>query len=117
MGTLGQVSSSIPRLDKQSPNLSLPGGLPLPVPGRNRKGRIAAAHEFAGVPKGVRTPVAAVRGRSPRPLDDGDAVGRCKDTTTSPLGKGLDWTLDSPLAPLAPSFGVCRRRAPAYDLS
>ncbi|CAI8874734.1 protein of unknown function [Methylocaldum szegediense] len=25
-----------------------------------------------GVPKGVRTPVAAVRGRSPRPLDDGD---------------------------------------------
>ena len=25
-----------------------------------------------GVPKGVRTPVAAVKGRSPRPLDDGD---------------------------------------------
>ena len=28
--------------------------------------------EIDGVPKGVRTPVAAVRGRSPRPLDDGD---------------------------------------------
>lgn len=28
-----------------------------------------------GVPKGVRTPVAAVRGRSPGPLDDGDLLG------------------------------------------
>ena len=27
---------------------------------------------FSGVPKGNRTPVAAVKGRSPRPLDDGD---------------------------------------------
>ena len=27
---------------------------------------------FDGVPKGSRTPVAAVKGRSPRPLDDGD---------------------------------------------
>ena len=27
-----------------------------------------------GVPKGIRTPVAAVKGRCPRPLDDGDAV-------------------------------------------
>jgi hypothetical protein len=25
-----------------------------------------------GVPTGIRTPVAAVRGRCPRPLDDGD---------------------------------------------
>ena len=25
-----------------------------------------------GVPKGVRTPVTAVKGRCPRPLDDGD---------------------------------------------
>ena len=28
--------------------------------------------ERNGVPKGIRTPVAAVKGRSPRPLDDGD---------------------------------------------
>jgi hypothetical protein len=29
-----------------------------------------------GISKGTRTPVAAVKGRSPRPLDDGDlAVG------------------------------------------
>ena len=26
-----------------------------------------------GVPKGIRTPVTAVKGRCPRPLDDGDA--------------------------------------------
>jgi hypothetical protein len=26
-----------------------------------------------GVPKGIRTPVAAVKGQCPRPLDDGDA--------------------------------------------
>ena len=25
-----------------------------------------------GVPRGIRTPVAAVKGRCPRPLDDGD---------------------------------------------
>ena len=27
---------------------------------------------MSGVPKGIRTPVAAVKGRCPRPLDDGD---------------------------------------------
>ena len=32
----------------------------------------AAQPFLIGVPKGVRTPVAAVRGRSPGPLDDGD---------------------------------------------
>ncbi len=32
-----------------------------------------------GVPKGIRTPVAAVKGRSPRPLDDGDAGQRVSD--------------------------------------
>ena len=28
----------------------------------------------SGVPTGIRTPVAAVKGQCPRPLDDGDAV-------------------------------------------
>jgi hypothetical protein len=28
--------------------------------------------EYNGVPKGIRTPVTAVKGRCPRPLDDGD---------------------------------------------
>ena len=29
-----------------------------------------------GVPKGIRTPVVAVKGRCPRPLDDGDQCNR-----------------------------------------
>ena len=28
--------------------------------------------KISGVPKGIRTPVAAVKGQCPRPLDDGD---------------------------------------------
>jgi hypothetical protein len=31
--------------------------------------------ERIGVPKEIRTPVAAVKGQCPRPLDDGDVVG------------------------------------------
>ena len=31
-----------------------------------------ASDKQCGVPKGIRTPVAAVKGRCPRPLDDGD---------------------------------------------
>jgi hypothetical protein len=34
------------------------------------------ATDIIGVPKGIRTPVAAVKGRCPRPLDDGDGSGR-----------------------------------------
>ena len=33
----------------------------------------AAFFKNSGVPKGIRTPVTAVKGRCPRPLDDGDA--------------------------------------------
>ncbi len=29
-------------------------------------------HYRSGVPKGIRTPVTAVKGQCPRPLDDGD---------------------------------------------
>jgi hypothetical protein len=29
-------------------------------------------YEMIGVPRGIRTPVTAVKGRCPRPLDDGD---------------------------------------------
>ena len=37
---------------------------------------MAIAHllRVSGVPKGIRTPVTAVKGRCPRPLDDGDTV-------------------------------------------
>ena len=34
---------------------------------------IASTVLYSGVPKGIRTPVTAVKGRCPRPLDDGDA--------------------------------------------
>ena len=30
--------------------------------------------DFIGVPKGIRTPVTAVKGRCPGPLDDGDGA-------------------------------------------
>ena len=29
---------------------------------------------MSGIPKGIRTPVTAVKGRCPRPLDDGDVL-------------------------------------------
>src|SRR5699024_12408600 len=43
--------------------------------------KIAQIHDLIGVPKGIRTPVAAVKGRCPRPLDDGDAGGARRDRT------------------------------------
>jgi hypothetical protein len=33
---------------------------------------IRVLKDIIGVPKGIRTPVAAVKGQCPRPLDDGD---------------------------------------------
>lgn len=33
---------------------------------------MAFTHYRCGVPKGIRTPVTAVKGQCPRPLDDGD---------------------------------------------
>ncbi len=45
-----------------------------------------------GVPTGIRTPVTAVKGRCPRPLDDGDAEGkmptRCKGRRILLAGSG-----------------------------
>ena len=35
-----------------------------------------AFYRISGVPTGIRTPVTAVKGRCPRPLDDGDAIAR-----------------------------------------
>src|SRR5271165_1175667 len=35
---------------------------------------LLSAYDIIGVPKGIRTPVTAVKGRCPRPLDDGDAA-------------------------------------------
>ncbi len=39
----------------------------------------------SGVPKGIRTPVAAVKGQCPRPLDDGDVFGGARRDRTADL--------------------------------
>ena len=44
-------------------------GKPIGIPLKNK------SFLEIGVPTGIRTPVAAVRGRCPRPLDDGDVFG------------------------------------------
>jgi hypothetical protein len=41
-----------------------------------RKGRTKRPFLVIGVPRGSRTPVTAVKGRCPRPLDDGDDAGQ-----------------------------------------
>ena len=38
-------------------------------------GLVCRFKRAVGVPDGIRTRVTAVKGRCPRPLDDGDAVG------------------------------------------
>ncbi len=42
----------------------------------SRQPKIAREKKKDGIPKGIRTPVTAVKGRCPRPLDDGD-IGSC----------------------------------------
>ena len=50
--------------------------VPVRIPGGKAKKRkrhqILVAFSFFGVPKGIRTPVTAVKGQCPRPLDDRD---------------------------------------------
>ena len=61
-------------------------------------GRLPPAHALAGVPKGIRTPVTAVKGRCPRPLDDGDlnrgghstCPGKKLQSVSYP-GRSLSW--------------------------
>lgn len=40
--------------------------------------RVLMSQPETGVPKGIRTPVTAVKGRCPRPLDDGDILIKLK---------------------------------------
>ncbi len=42
----------------------------------NLKPRLKGLKSRIGVPTGIRTPVTAVKGRCPRPLDDGDKMVR-----------------------------------------
>jgi hypothetical protein len=41
---------------------------------KNKNAHTRWAFLFFGVPTGIRTPVTAVKGRCPRPLDDGDRI-------------------------------------------
>ena len=45
-----------------------------PLVQKCKKPAAAAAGFCLGVPTGIRTPVIAVKGRCPRPLDDGDIL-------------------------------------------
>ena len=56
--------------------------------GKTKNGHQGVRFLFdAGVPTGIRTPVTAVKGRCPRPLDDGDPVlgGGKRDRTADLL--------------------------------
>ncbi len=51
------------------------------------------AVSFIGVPKGIRTPVTAVKGRCPGPLDDGDCSGNLYPSDRQAgLGMGCWWS-------------------------
>ena len=45
-------------------------------------------HYRSGVPKGIRTPVTAVKGQCPRPLDDGDLDKNIQLKFGTPTGFG-----------------------------
>ncbi len=47
--------------------------------GREKRAKTPRYRKPGGVPNGTRTRVAALKGRSPRPLDDGDALGKRRE--------------------------------------
>jgi hypothetical protein len=74
------------------------------------------AVDFVGAPKGNRTPVFAVRGRRPRPLDDG-SKGRLQCGNTLYIGstessKGATWAAIEGLRICAPYASSAATRVP-----
>ena len=66
--TVARVQRDIHRMSR----CRTPGGVLIPVDIKIKKAtRLSGLFDF-GVPTGIRTPVTAVKGRCPRPLDDGD---------------------------------------------
>ena len=56
--------------------------------------RLAENRRIPGVPTGIRTPVTAVRGRCPRPLDDGDRGKRRVSTKGSARDQELSIVIE-----------------------
>src|SRR5436190_10816466 len=52
------------------------GAGPASIAEKQKRHREGGVFVFGGVPTGIRTPVIAVKGRCPRPLDDGDKRNR-----------------------------------------
>ncbi len=65
-------------------------------------------HYRSGVPKGIRTPVTAVKGQCPRPLDDGDTKFRLnRNLTVSHQHESKLITSTGALARLHSSDNLC----------
>ena len=78
-----------------------------------------------GVPKGIRTPVAAVKGQCPRPLDDGDLshfsawhyAGGAKRTRTADLLRAMQALSQLSYSPNAESAYITYQKAASQSLS
>jgi hypothetical protein len=80
-------------------------------PGSREAGRTPWARRAGGTATGIRTPVSAVRGRRPSPLDDGGpSVGDCSGRFLATLGAGYDHAVHRPVVEGSP---VRSRRGPA----
>src|SRR5579863_7606885 len=75
MGCRGWVSRIL-EADRRGDSRPSNHHSPTNCTGSGGAGRQSSEIELIGVPRGIRTPVTAVKGRCPGPLDDGDAAGR-----------------------------------------
>ncbi len=92
--------------------------LPDRVQGGARRAKVA----ICGVPKGIRTPVTAVKGRCPGPLDDGDPAARelRREQPVLPLRRGTARLHARRLvnnASLGPQAHMCPRPSALADFS
>src|SRR5579859_984900 len=75
--------------------------------------RKSAAFLKVGVPKGIRTPVTAVKGRCPRPLDDGDVVRSALIASAKGKRNSEFGVLAGEMPPLTRDIRGCPGRAQA----
>jgi hypothetical protein len=79
-----------------------------------RTRRLQPYYRLFGVPKGIRTPVTAVKGRCPRPLDDGDSRIMARLSSKAPEGRNQS-PRRQPQTHAAPieAGSIWRRRTPS----